>query len=366
MYPFILTLSITFLAAPPNLDNPETWRPFDHPAISLRVFSAYTRPSRVLSVASDVPRRVQKVLFDEGDLVPGQVGERVSVILLDSDVELKMLDSARIALELSRSDEARAQLAISRAQIAFQIAERDLERVRELHSRGDASDSDLDRVVLAQEEARVARELAMVARRDAAESVRAAESEVTVMEARIDKLTLKAPATWRVEKRLVEPGSGVLPGAPLMVFADLSSFEIEIPMAEAEVRILGTTPLKIKRVANGQTVQGVIDFVGAVPDEQTRRRRVVIKIPAEEFNLEPLETGGGLEMRVTLEVPDDSGGVRIPHRFLGRRLEQWVVRTEQGKIFVVSPVRSDDEGWIVLPGDLPVASVLVEYQEEQP
>ncbi|MAW77414.1 MAG: hypothetical protein CMJ95_08535 [Planctomycetes bacterium] len=359
-YPLILILSIAYLTTPGKVDDPETWRPFDHPAVSKRVFTAYTRPVRLLSVASDVPQRVKQVHFEEGDRIPGKPGEMVVAILLDSSVEKEMLASAKIALEISRNDESRSSLAISRAETAARIAVRDLERVTGLHTKGDASDSDLDRVILAHEDARVSLEMARISKLDAAAAVRAAASEVAVIEARIDKLILRAPAGWRVEQRLSEPGAGVTPGTPLMVFADLSSFEIEIPMAEEELRVLGTTPLGIERVIGRESINGVVEFVGSVPDPSTRRRRVVIRIPAEELNLEPLETGGGIEMQVTLEVPDDSGGVRIPHRFLTRRLEQRLVKTQKGKLYVVTPVRFDDSAWIVLPGDLPGSAVLVE------
>lgn len=359
-YTLFLALSIVSLPESSFPDVPKTWIPFDHPAISMRVFSAYSQPSRVLSVASETPQRVTRVHFEEGDLIPGLPGAMVAAIELDSAVEQELLASAIIALEISKSDETRTELQISNAETASRIASRELARVQDLHSKGDASDSDLDRVVLADEDSRLVLEMARLSRTDAAASVRAAASDVAVIEARIDKLILRAPSGWRVEQRMVEPGQGVAPGNPLMIFADLSSFEIEIPMSEEEVMVLGKAPLKIERVSTRDSIQGIVEFVGAIPDPITRRRRVVIRIPAEELDLEPPETGGGIEIQVTIEVPDDSGGVKIPHRFLGRRLEQWVVKTEAGKIHVVTPVRSDDQGWIVLPGNLPPAAVLVE------
>ena len=326
----------------------------------MRVFSAYSQPNRVLAIASETPQRVTRVHFEEGDLIPGLPGAMVAAIELDSAVEQQLLSSAKIALEISKSDETRAELQISNAETAARIASRELERVQDLHSKGDASDSDLDRVVLADEDALLVLEMARLSSTDAAASVRAAASEVAVIEARIDELILRAPSGWRVEQRMVEPGQGVAPGNALMIFADLSSFEIEIPMSEEEVMVLGTAPLKIERVSTRDSIEGIVEFVGAIPDPITRRRRVVIRIPAEELDLEPPETGGGIEMQVTIEVPDDSGGVKVPHRFLGRRLEQWVVKTEDGNVHVVTPVRSDDLGWIVLPGNLPPAAVLVE------
>jgi len=358
-YTLIWTLSIATFGVPAPIDTPDTWRPFDHPAVSTRSFAAFSRPGRALTVASAIPQRVHQVLFDEGDMVPGQYGTMVPIILLDSSVEQEMLRGARIAFEISTNDEIRAELVMRKMETAARIISRDLQRIRELHTRGDASESALDQAILAEEEARVSLEVAQVTRTAAAAASLAAASEVAVIEARIDKLTLKAPAGWRVEQRNTEPGAGVVPGEPLMVFVDLSYFEIDVQMVEEEIQVLSTGPLKIQRVSSGAAIAGTVKFVAAIPDLLTRRRRVVIRIPAEEIDLEPLETGGGIEMRVSLDVPNQSGGVRVPHRFLGRRLEQWVLKTENGKLHVVTPVRSDEDGWIVLPGDLPAAAVIV-------
>ncbi|MDE0960934.1 MAG: HlyD family efflux transporter periplasmic adaptor subunit [Planctomycetota bacterium] len=359
-YTLIWTLSVTSFCCPLPTDSPDSWRPFDHPSVSTRTFSAFTRPGRALTVSSDIPQRVQQVLFDEGETVPGPFGSMVPIILLDSSVEMELLEGARIALGISKNEEVRAELSARKMETTVRIIRRDLQRVRELHSRGDASESALDRAILAEEEAQVSLEIARVSRTDAASTVLAAASRVAVMEARIDKLTLKAPAGWRVEQRLTEPGAGVVPGAPLMVFVDLSYYEIEIPMAEDEIQVLSTSPLQIQRVSSGASIAGTVQFVAAIPDLLTKRRRVVIQIAAEEIDLELLESGGGIELKLSLEVPDSSGGVRIPARFLGRRLEQWVLKTEDGRLHVVTPVRSDGDGWIVLAGDLPAAAVIVE------
>ena len=104
--------------------------------------------------------------------------------------------------------------------------------------------------------------------------------------------------------------------------------------------------------------------MSSVPDVVTHRRKVTITIPAEEFSLESYENGGGLEIRASLEIRDSKGGVRIPMEYLGRRLEQWIVKDTSGKIYPVIPVRSDDSSWIVLPGDLPVEVELVPLTSE--
>ncbi|MGE4632416.1 MAG: HlyD family efflux transporter periplasmic adaptor subunit [Planctomycetota bacterium] len=359
-YPQIFMLSIALFGSPEMFDDPPTWRPFDHPVVAERSFTAFTRPIRTLSIVSAVPQRVVKITLDEGDLVPGRPDEMIAVAYLDSTVEKELLRGSMIALEITQNEAVKSQLLVEQAQVAAQIASREQKRIQDLHNEGNATESDLDRVNLEEQQARTALEVAKSTKLDAQSAVKAAETEVAVIEARIDRLILKAPGGWRVEQRLVEPGAGVVPGAILLVIADLSAYEIEIPMAEDEIRALATMPLRIRRVADDTELNGTITFVGAIPDPRTLRRRVVIRIPAEELTLEPPETGGGLEVQTVLEVADRSGGVRIPRRFLSQRLEQWLVKTQEGKTYVVTPVRFDDSAWIVLPGELPGGAVLVE------
>ena len=359
-YPQILMLSTVLSGSPEKLDDPETWRPFDHPVVAQRSFTAFTRPVRTLSLNSDIARLVVKISVDEGDLVPGRPYAMTPVAYLDSSVEQEMLKGAGIALEMARNEELKSQLLVEQSRVAAQIALREKKRIQDLYSEGNATESDLDRVTLDEQLARTTLEVARSTKRDSESAVKVAETEVAVIAARIERLILKAPGGWRVEQRLVEPGAGVAPGATLLVLADLSAFEIEIPMAEDEIRSLATTPLRMQRVVDDTELRGTITFVGAIPDPRTLRRRVVIRIPAEELILEPPETGGGIEIRTVLEVADRSGGVRIPRRFLSQRLEQWLVKTQEGKTYVVTPVRFDDSAWIVLPGELPGGAVLVE------
>ena len=76
------------------------------------------------------------------------------------------------------------------------------------------------------------------------------------------------------------------------------------------------------------------------------------------------ETGGGLEVRAALEIADTRGGVRIPKKFIGQQLEQWIVKSVDGKIYTVYPVRSDDTSWLVRSNDMPVGVELVPLTSE--
>ena len=56
--------------------------------------------------------------------------------------------------------------------------------------------------------------------------------------------------------------------------------------------------------------------------------------------------------------------MRIPKKFIGQQLEQWIVKSVDGKIYTVYPVRSDDTSWLVRSNDMPVGVELVPLTSE--
>ena len=344
----------------------DRWKPFDHPATTERSFTAYTHPGGMLVLLSGAMGffRVENVLFSEGDRIPGRDGEWVPAIQVDAALDKAQKRTIEIRLELAKSATERARLASVRADSAARLAQKELDRVSALLEKGDASKRVYDQALQRSEEMTAVADSARVALTDSLLSVRLVESELQTIEEKIDQSTLFAPAGWYVESSLVVEGSGLTLGQRMMTLVDRSHFKLIIPMSEEEIRALSESTLKLQRVLGGAILKPSEIHVRSVPDVVTHRRKVTITIPAEEFSLESYENGGGLEIRASLEIRDSKGGVRIPMEYLGRRLEQWIVKDTSGKIYPVIPVRSDDSSWIVLPGDLPVEVELVPLTSE--
>ena len=363
--PFILFLAIQFPLGAHAFDSEswdaETWKPFEHPTVSERSFTAFSFPGQALNLVSGAMGffKVESVHFSQGDRIPGVEGEWIPAVVVDASIERAQRKTLELRLELAQSGIERALLSKERADSAAELANIELERIRVLEEKGDASKSLLDQWVQKEQELRVAAAELKLAVEDARISARLVESEIMVLDEKIKQSSLLVPAGWYVERVDVVPGSGLTMGSQIMTLVDRSFFKAIVPMSEDEIQALSNGSMKLTRVLDGQRVKLKSLLVDSVPDLQTNRRRVTISIPAEEFTLLPEETGGGLELRISLEVKDAKGGVRIPTNFLRQRLEQWIVQDTSGKVYPVIPVRKDGSSWIVLPGQLPVGVELV-------
>ena len=364
----LLILPLILLTAIPSAESVdgERWKPFDHPAVVERTFTAFTQPGDTLSLISGAMGffKVDEVVFAEGDRIPGRDGEWVPAIRVDASIDIAQKKSLEIRLELAKSATETARLASVRADSAARLATKELERVSALLEKGDASQSVYDQVLQRAEEATAVSDTARVAFADSQLSVSLVESELNVIEEKIKQSTLLAPAGWYVEKCDVVQGSGLTMGQHMMTLVDRSYFKVALALTEEEIRALSVSPLKLSRVVDDSEIQPSKIRVGSVPHPETHRRLVTIDIPAEELSLRTYETGGGLEIRASLGIPDSRGGVRIPKKFIGQQLEQWIVKDTEGMIYTVYPVRSDETSWLVRSKDMPVGIELVPLTTE--
>ncbi len=364
----LLAASLLFLTASSSavaVDD-DRWKPFDHPAVTTRMFTAYTHPGESLVLVSGAMGffRVEEVFFTEGDRIPGRDGEWVAAIQVDASIDKAQKKTLQIRLELAQSATERARLASVRSDSAARLAAKELERISALRDKGDASQSIYDQALQKWEEATAVADSARIALADSQLSVRLVESELEVLEEKIQQSTLLAPAGWHVESCDVVQGSGLTMGQTMMTLVDRSHFDLTIPMSEEEIRSLSEGTLKLHRVLGETPLKPSKIRVGSVPHPGTHRREVTIEIPAEEFSLASHETGGGLEIRASLRIRDSRGGVRIPKKFIGRQLEQWIVVDTAGKTYSVYPIRSDDTSWLVTTGNMPVGVELVPLTSE--
>ena len=363
---FIGSLILLLVSPSAESADGERWKPFDHPAVVERSYNAFTHPGDSLVLISGAMGffRVEEVLFEEGDRIPGRDGEWVPAIQVDASIDHAQKKTLEIRLELAQSATETARLASVRADSAARLATKELERVAALLEKGDASRSIYDQVLQRSEEATAVADSARVAFADSQLSVRLVESELNVIDQKIKQSTLLAPAGWYVESCEVVEGSGLTMGQRMMTLVDRSRFEITLAFTEEEIKALSVSALKLTRVLDGSLIQPSKIRVGSVPHPETHRRQVTIEIPAEQLSLATHETGGGLEVRAALEIPDTRGGVRIPKKFIGQQLEQWIVKSTEGKIYTVYPVRSDDTSWLVRSNDMPVGVELVPLTSE--
>lgn len=356
----LLLIVCTLPIAPIADDEALTWRPFDHPATLKLVHSAWTTPTHRFSLASEVTGKIAELTLEEGDVVPGSPGTTSVIVRIDDAVARHQLEAKRAAHSVASGIVDASGVARLRTEISLEHQKKELVRIEELAEKKRASEKELDVARFNVKDAEVARDLAALREEQSRRELEAAAQQVQIAELHLEHHALRAPAGWRVERRLGEVGSMATIGAPLLALVDLRTVDARFHLSEKELETLvSLRPPPLKRVLGNTPLASRVRLVDSTVDSITRKRRVVVEIPAEEFDLDDGIPAGGIEVRLELEVPDNSGGVKIPRRFIGTRLEQMIVKTVDGSIFPVVGVNADEEAWIVLPGKLPRDAELI-------
>lgn len=232
-----------------------------------RTFSGSLEPKASLVVASKVGGRIESVLVDLGD--PVRRGQEIAA--LDSDEFDQAVAQADADLLVAKAN-------LAEATSALDTAGRDYERVKTLHGRGVASDSQLDAAEAKKKAAEAAEEVARA-------QIRRAEAALAA--ARIRRSYTVVEAVWTegddervVSERHVDPGNTVAANAPLVTIVEIDPLTATVYVTEKDY----------PRLAPGQ---GATLTTDAWPDRE---------FPARIARLAPVFRPGSRQARVELEV----------------------------------------------------------------
>ncbi|WP_436639398.1 HlyD family secretion protein [Microbaculum sp. FT89] len=195
-------------------------------------------------VAAEVGGRVVDSRLVEGERV--EVG--AFLVSVDRADAVLQRDRAVAEIEALRRARERGDKELSVARHHFKMAERDLERYRELRKRDAIAPQRLEQAQDAFQEAggRVAVLAADIGAFDA--RIDAAQKELGLMERRLAKTRIFAPITGTVLAKATEVGEYVQPGQTVAVLMDLSRLELKIFVPERDigkVRLGGTTRVRV-------------------------------------------------------------------------------------------------------------------------
>lgn len=163
----------------------------------------------------------------------------------------------------------------------------------------------------------------------------AAEANVHLLETRIAKMTVKAPAAGQIEERITDVGEMVAPGAPIARLIQTGVVKVTAGVPERYVQGLriGLPVTMTFDALNGRTVEGKITFIGAAVSERDRSVPVEIELNNAGGQYKP-------EMMVNLSILKDRlrNVVVVPRTGL--------VRVENGyQVYVVVP-DAKGEGYV--------------------
>jgi membrane fusion protein (multidrug efflux system) len=262
--------------------------------------------------AVDITDRIEatgELLAKERAQIAAEVGGRVTEILIDEGSAAAQgeavlsIDPERRTLE---RDSARARVTESHAALVEQ--ERDYERLKMLHQKGVASQTQLDQ---SETQLKLAR-----SRRSAA------EAELGMQERALADAIVKAPFAGLVADRLVSRGEFVAPGQKLFELVSLDPIEVEFRLTEVDssrVKVGNDVAVRVAPFPD-ETFSATVTIVSPTIDPRTRTLRVKAQLANPDGRLRP-----GLFARVDLGIATREGVPVIPEEVVLQRSDGAVV-----------------------------------------
>jgi RND family efflux transporter MFP subunit len=270
------------------------------PAVRGVTLSGFTRARARLRLVAEIPGRVEEVYADIGDTV-------------GAEGVFARIDDTFIRLEL---EQVRVEQARLRSQIDYD--RREVARYEELARERNASASQLDTLEQALRDNRHALEVLEVKQR--------------VLEERLTRTRIRAPAGWQVVARSVEPGQWVAAGGLVGEAADYSRLLVPFALTPQQHAALGARPggLRLALPDLGTEVGADVYRTNPGFDPETRKIAVELAITDE---LEPRR--GGLRALLTLALPERTGAVMLPPEAVESSYEEhWVTREDGERLQV--------------------------------
>ncbi len=258
-------------------------------------------------------RRRAKLSPQEGGLVvalPKRKGDfvRAGDVLLELDASVP-----RARLDLARRERESAGAERTRACVAAERSQRELERNRRLAEQGIVSADRLDGFESAARAARAACDAARAGEKRA-------EAAVELAERQLDHMTLRAPFDGVIAELAIEVGEWSTPSPPVIQVPsvidviDPSSIYVSAPMDEVDsARLRPELPARVSVDSHpGRRFPGRVLRVGAyVLDIEEQNRTVEIEVEIEDAELAAsLLPGTSADVEVVLETRDPV--LRIP------------------------------------------------------
>jgi RND family efflux transporter MFP subunit len=225
------------------------------------------KPQAQVQVVSEVSARLLRLLKDEG--APVRKGEVIAI--LDST-------DARLAHE-----RAAAAVSVARANREHALAERD--RANNLLNTGGITDKDH---LAAQVNLQVSEA-----------SLRQTKAEEAISAQQVSRCTIRAPFSGRIAKRLVDPGTMLAVGTPVVNLVDNSVLEFRASVASSDypkVKIGAPTQITLDAMP-GFVAHGTITRILPTVDERSRSFEVVAQVRGENNLVSGLFARGRVKVR---------------------------------------------------------------------
>lgn len=281
------------------------------------VLSTFTRARASMQVISEVAARCLEVEVDVGQT-------------LGPDGVFARLDDTFVRLELEKT---KSEIARLDSRLAF--VKRQVGRYQKLVKSKSEAETKLEELEL---------ELQQTGHQK-----QALVTSAGILEERLARHTVRAPAGWRVIERGVEPGQWVGVGSPLAKVGDFRTLLAPVALTPEQFEALNKAPrpLHLTVPQTGGQVEARVERVSPAFDPATRKIQVDLAVSK---GLDPMR--GGVRLELALDLPDPAGAVLVPRGAVSERYqESWLTRAEGGQIrVVVLGAGPDDTLRVTAPG----------------
>ncbi len=268
-----------------------------------KTFSGALESPSEFVVAPKINGRVERLNVDIGDTI-----KRNQVVVVLDDAEYKQ------SVLLSEADLAVAKATLVEAKSGYEIAERELKRIKELLQEGLASDSEYDSAK--------ADQLAKQAKLAVSEA-QVKKEEASLETARIKQGYTKIAAGWTggdetrtIGERFVNEGDMVSSNTPLLSIVELDPVIGIIYVSEKDYVYLktGQSAFLTTDAHPDEVFEGVISRIAPVFRQATRQARIELTIENPESRLKP-----GMFIRATIVFEKLEKALIIPEQALTKR-----------------------------------------------
>jgi HlyD family secretion protein len=278
---------------------------------------------RDASLAFPEQERIDQVLVEEGDRVEaGQVLARLKTERLEAQIrevnaqiaaQQEVVNRLKAGSRAQEIEQARAEVAAAKADV--QNADVSYKRIDETSETGASSDQALDdaksRLEVTRARLKVAENaLALALEGPRKEDIAAAEKSLEALEAalsllnvRLEDMTLTAPAAGIVQSRILEAGEMAGPTKPVFTLALTDPKWARVYVSEPDLgRIASGMPAKVFSDSfPGEAVEGWIGFISPIAE-----------FTPKAVQTEELRTKLVYEVRVFVKDPDDRLRLGMP------------------------------------------------------
>ncbi len=235
------------------------------------------RPSKELTVVSDVNGRITSLKIDEGSYVKqGQL-----LLTVDNQLLQNQLKSLRLNLDKSKKDMARMQ---------------------NLLKDGGVTETQYEEAKL---------------------GVEGLDIQIASLQKQINDTYVKSPMTGMVNKTMVENGSYIAPGSPVANVVSVNPIELEVYLTENQV-VTVKTGQKVNLTADvfgNKKLTGSVSFIDVKADD-AKRFPVKLSLP------NPGNIKAGMNGKATFSAGKPVAVIAVPRQaFIGS--------VQEGKIFVL-------------------------------